>query len=257
MKLSVVIQRTPEAVRSMGFAFRTCLGCWGKWQVVTLETQNYLSRKMTRSITRRCRWQLSTWKVVARAPVAHTSEWTCLRGSRICRGTSGHGQETGPSGQKPALWISHNLIPEYKKVIVSRSVTSDSVTPRTAARQAPLSMGCPRQECWSGLPFPPPGALPDSGIEPASPALQKHFFTKVSFVLVTQLCSTLCNAMDCSPPGSSVHGILQARILEWVVMPFSRGSSPPGNQTLVSYVSCADRRDFFSTGTTWEAQMDK
>ena len=40
-------------------------------------------------------------------------------------------------------------------------------------------------------------------------------------VLVTQLCLTLCDPVDCSLPGSSVHGILQARILEWVVMPFS------------------------------------
>ena len=42
-----------------------------------------------------------------------------------------------------------------------------------------------------------------------------------------QLCPPLCNPMDCSPPGSSVHGILQARILDWVAMPFSRGSSQP------------------------------
>ena len=45
------------------------------------------------------------------------------------------------------------------------------------------------------------------------------------WVLVAQLCKTLCNLRDCSPPGSSVHGILQARILEWVATPFSRGSS--------------------------------
>ena len=45
--------------------------------------------------------------------------------------------------------------------------------------------------------------------------------------LVTQLCLTLCDPMDCSLPGSSVHGILQARILEQVVIPFSRGSSQP------------------------------
>ena len=43
--------------------------------------------------------------------------------------------------------------------------------------------------------------------------------------LVTQSCPTLCDPMDCSPPGSSVHGILQARILEWVFMSSSRGSS--------------------------------
>ena len=46
--------------------------------------------------------------------------------------------------------------------------------------------------------------------------------------LVTQLGLTLCNSMDCSPPGSSVHEILQARILEWVVIPFSRESPDPG-----------------------------
>ena len=49
--------------------------------------------------------------------------------------------------------------------------------------------------------------------------------------LVTQSCPTLCNPIDCSPPGSSIHGILQARILEWVVVPFSRGSSRPRDQT--------------------------
>ena len=47
----------------------------------------------------------------------------------------------------------------------------------TVARWAPLSMGCPRQEYWSGLSCPPPGDLPDPGIEPASPALAGGFFT--------------------------------------------------------------------------------
>ena len=49
---------------------------------------------------------------------------------------------------------------------------------------------------------------------------------------------TLCDPMDCSPPGSSVHGIFQARILEWVVLPSSRGPSRPRDQTCVSQVSC-------------------
>ena len=47
-------------------------------------------------------------------------------------------------------------------------------------------------------------------------------------ILVTQLCPTLCNPVDCSPPGSSIHGILQARILEWVAIPFSRDLPDPG-----------------------------
>ena len=57
-------------------------------------------------------------------------------------------------------------------------------------------------------------------------------------VLVAQSCLTLCTPMDCSPPGSSVYGILQARKLEWDAMLSSRGSSPPRDWTCVSYVSC-------------------
>ena len=56
-------------------------------------------------------------------------------------------------------------------------------------------------------------------------------------VLVAQSCPTLCNPMD--PPGSSVHETLQARILEWVAIPFSRGSSQPKGQSRVSRI--ADR----------------
>ena len=55
-------------------------------------------------------------------------------------------------------------------------------------------------------------------------------------------CVTLCDPMDCSPPGSSVHGIHQARILEWVAMYSSRGSSRPRDRTWVSYISCAGIR---------------
>ena len=55
-----------------------------------------------------------------------------------------------------------------------------------------------------------------------------HVFKwKIVCVLVAQSCPTLCNPMDCSSPGSSAHGILQVRILEWVVIPFSKGSSQP------------------------------
>ena len=63
-------------------------------------------------------------------------------------------------------------------------------------------------------------------------------------VLGTQSCQTLWDPMDCSPPGSSIHGILQARILEWVAIPFSRGSFWPRDQTCVSRI--AGRFFFFS-----------
>ena len=56
-------------------------------------------------------------------------------------------------------------------------------------------------------------------------------------VLVTQSCPTLCDPMDCSPPGSSVPGILQARILEWVASPFSRGYSQPRIEPRSSHVA--------------------
>ena len=57
-------------------------------------------------------------------------------------------------------------------------------------------------------------------------------------VLVTESCMTLCEPMDYNLPGSSVHGILQSRILNWVAMFFSSGSSWPRNQTFISCISC-------------------
>ena len=55
--------------------------------------------------------------------------------------------------------------------------------------------------------------------------------------LVTQPCLSLCDPMDCSPPGSSVQGIFQARILEWVAIPSSRGSSQTRDGTQVSHIA--------------------
>ena len=71
----------------------------------------------------------------------------------------------------------------------------------------------------------------------------------VMLCLVAQLCPTLCDPMDCSPPGSSVHGILQSRILEWVAMPSSRGSSQPRDWTQVSCIA----GKFFTTEPAREA----
>ena len=59
-------------------------------------------------------------------------------------------------------------------------------TPWTTAHQAPLSMGFPRQEYWTGLPLPSPGDLPDSGIKPVFPALAGGFFTTESHTLKTE-----------------------------------------------------------------------
>ena len=95
-------------------------------------------------------------------------------------------------------------------------------TPWIVARQASLFVEFPRQEYWSGLPFPTPGAFPDPGIELGSlvsPSLVKwifyHFghlgslpffqFSSVHFSSVAQSCPTLCDPMDCSIPGLPVH----------------------------------------------------
>ena len=59
-------------------------------------------------------------------------------------------------------------------------------------------------------------------------------------LLVAQLCQTLCDPMVYSPPGSTVRGILQARILEWLAIPFSRDSSQPRNPTWVSRITSSD-----------------
>ena len=68
-------------------------------------------------------------------------------------------------------------------------------------------------------------------------------------VSAAQLCPTLCNPKDCSPSVSSVHGTLQARILEWVTIPFSRGSSWPRDRTQASCIASG----FFTIWATREA----
>ena len=70
---------------------------------------------------------------------------------------------------------------------------------------------------------------------------------------IAQLCLTLCNPMDCCPPGSSIHGLFQLRILEWVAISSSKGSSWPSNQNHVFCVSCIGSRILYHRAT-WEAQ---
>ena len=76
----------------------------------------------------------------------------------------------------------------------------------------------------------------------------------VSVCSVAQLCPTLLDLMNCSLSGSSVHGISQARILEWVAISFSRDLPDPGIKP-ASLMSPAKAGGFFTTSTTWEAQL--
>ena len=97
---------------------------------------------------------------------------------------------------------------------------SDPLTPWTIAYHPSLSLGFPRQEYWSGL---SPALAGEAHIEAYLYILYKHMIIYCMKVKVTQSCPTLCDPMD-----YTAHGILQARILEWVAFPFSRGSPNPG-----------------------------
>ena len=94
--------------------------------------------------------------------------------------------------------LAHELLPS----LVSR--VRLCATPRTEAHQASMSMGFSRQEHWSELPF---------------PFLQCLKVKSESEV--AQSCLTLSDPMDCSLPGSSIHGVFQARVLEWGAIAFS------------------------------------
>ena len=74
---------------------------------------------------------------------------------------------------------------------------------------------------------------------------------------ITHLCPTLCDPMDCIPPGSSVHGIFQVRILEWVAISLSRGSSWPSDWTPVSCISCIHKQICYCWATLEEGSMVK
>ena len=108
----------------------------------------------------------------------------------------------------------------------------------------PLVLDCRSPSTWARvISLLSPGASP-------STKRRKHYYVFVAKSL--QLSLTLCDPMDCSVPGSSAHGILQARGLQWVAMTLSRGSSQPRGWTCVS-LSPILAGKFFTISTTWEA----
>ena len=146
---------------------------------------------------------------------------------------------------------SHFLFVRLSRYVISAA--SDSAAPWTVAHQAPLSMGFSRQEYWRGLPFPPPGIFPTQGPNPhllrllhrqAGSLPLSHWEAVNPHVLRRSVRSDSATPMDYSTPGSSVHGILQARILQWVAVPSSRGSSPPRDRPRVWCASCIAGRFF-------------
>ena len=117
-------------------------------------------------------------------------------------------------------------------MLFSCSVVSNSVTQWTAAHLTSLSI----TNFWSLLKMFTESVMPSSRLVLCHPLfLLPPIPPSISVcVLVAQSCPTLCEPMDCSPPRSSVHEIFQARILEWVAISFSRGSSKPRDRTRVS-----------------------
>ena len=83
-------------------------------------------------------------------------------------------------------------------------------------------------------------------------SVSPRYNTLLCVCVLTESCLTLRDPRDCSPPGSSVHGIVQARMLEWVAISFSRGSSQPRDWTHISYISCIGRHILYHWAT-WEA----
>ena len=140
-----------------------------------------------------------------------TSEVEGFYERRRCRVELQEGTVEREDGVDPKVKSLDGLITRILSEVKSLSRVQLFATPWTVAYKAPPSMGFSRQEYWSGLPFPSPGDLPDPGIEPRSPALQK----------------------DSLPAEPQV----KPRILERVAYPFSSGSSRPRNQTRISCIT--------------------
>ena len=141
--------------------------------------------------------------------------------------------------QADSLLLGH--LGSHRKRCVHVHLQSCSTLCEPPDWSPPGFMSFSRPEYWSGLPFPSPGKLLNPGIKPVIPVTSKHCQADslplshqeahlrahvcVLCAKLLQWCLTLCNPKDCSPPDSSVHRISQTRILEWVAISFSRGSS--------------------------------
>ena len=190
----------------------------------------------------------ATWEAPKRVCESHSVVSDSLRPHR--RQPTRLPRSWDSPGKNPGVGC-HFLL-QCMKVKSESEVAQSCPTPWTTAYQAPPSMGFSRQEYWSGA---PPGQPPKE------------------YVKVTQSCPTLCDPIDGSPPGSSIHGIFQARVLEWsttweapkrvreshsvvsdslrphglsmefsrpkywVAFPFSRRSFQPRDQTQVSHIA--------------------
>ena len=137
------------------------------------------------------------------------------------------------SCETQVIRLGHNLalIPaeSWGKVPQGQGPTSHTVSHYS---------GCSRASHANRQTEPHPWHVPPGGSDTDTPMYFTIFLFSESEA--AQSCPTLCDPMDCSLPGSSLHGILQARVLEWVAISFSRGSSQPKDRAQVSRI--VDRR---------------
>ena len=151
-------------------------------------------------------------------------------------------------------WHQFNSVAQWCQTLRSHGLQNSrlpcpSPTPRACPNPCPSSQQChptisslvvPFSSCL--LSFPASRSFPMSQFFASggqSVGIISHFCLMCMYVYsVTQSCPTLCDRLDCSQPDSSVHGITQARILEWVAMPSSRASFQPRDQTCIFHVFC-------------------
>ena len=173
-------------------------------------------------------------------------------GTHSCNSESGWGWQREDVGWAPAP--EHNCSSLRIASTLSRSQSSQQIPPHCHLPLGPCHLQGLSTADVAGCPGPlQPSPISSSSLHslgswsPASYFLPRFPHLEwlrlwSEMLLVAQSC-LFCNPIDCSPPGSSVDEILQVRILEWVVIPFSRGSSPSGDQT---QVSCTVGRFFTS-----------
>ena len=139
----------------------------------------------------------------------------------------------------PFHMLVYSLPPLLPELCWGQTVRSCSLTTTTAlSKEWAFSVGSDTvpMQSWTTT------ETPEKGLEPQSDAGKPLFISRLLPWMCACAQSTLCDPMDCSPPGSSVHGILLARALEWGAMPSSRGSSRPRDQTHVSFISCTGKQ---------------
>ena len=156
-------------------------------------------------------------------------------------------------GKHKVLMVSHTgfmvSLSLYVRAFPSTRAAPSMLSYLSGAALKPVGMASVGKAQPSGLPRPSTPSTCD--LRGILRRIKSYCLWPSCCCLVAQLCPTRCDPVDCSPPGSPDHGISQARVLEWDVISFSRGSSWPRDRTCVS---CIGRRMLYH-GATGEVHL--